>query len=228
MGTISKTQRFEIFKLDSFTCQYCGGKSPDVTLEIDHIKPVSQGGLNKLINMVTACKSCNSSKGDSILEFFPDSIAEAILRRHDHLKNQQDANPPANQKLSKKTLKLFGEDVIVDKKTGMLNATKLISSINKANALALRPPYWTISAYFSKISTTEFIEELLKEYKPDDLVIKIEKNHWVHFFVFIDIALSTSSTLKFEVYNWIFNEIKNQTDYDINQILKIAISKAKA
>ncbi|MCK4795228.1 MAG: HNH endonuclease [Desulfobacteraceae bacterium] len=45
---ISKKLRFEVFKRDSFTCQYCGRKSPDVLLEIDHIKPVSKEGKNDI------------------------------------------------------------------------------------------------------------------------------------------------------------------------------------
>ena len=41
---ISKKLRFEVFKRDSFTCQYCGKSAPDVVLHIDHIKPVKEGG----------------------------------------------------------------------------------------------------------------------------------------------------------------------------------------
>lgn len=62
--------RFEIFKRDNFTCQYCGRKSPDVILEVDHIFPKSKGGLNKKENYKTACKDCNIGKGDSILNEF--------------------------------------------------------------------------------------------------------------------------------------------------------------
>lgn len=29
---LSNSKRFKIFELDNFTCQYCGGKSPDVIL----------------------------------------------------------------------------------------------------------------------------------------------------------------------------------------------------
>lgn len=43
---ISQTLRFEVFKRDLFTCQYCGKRAPDVVLEVDHIKPVSKGGSN--------------------------------------------------------------------------------------------------------------------------------------------------------------------------------------
>lgn len=59
---LSKKLRFEVFKRDSFTCQYCGKKAPDVVLEVDHIKPVSKGGKNELLNLVTACFECNRGK----------------------------------------------------------------------------------------------------------------------------------------------------------------------
>lgn len=46
--SISKKLRFEVFKRDSFICQYCGWKVQDVVLYIDHITPVSKDGQNKL------------------------------------------------------------------------------------------------------------------------------------------------------------------------------------
>ena len=61
---ISKKIRFEIFKRDSFACQYCGKKSPDVVLNVDHIEPISRGGSNEIFNLVTACAECNSGKSD--------------------------------------------------------------------------------------------------------------------------------------------------------------------
>lgn len=60
---LSKKTRFEVFKRDRFTCQYCGRMSPDVILEVDHIKPVSEGGTNKMVNLITSCRDCNRGKG---------------------------------------------------------------------------------------------------------------------------------------------------------------------
>jgi HNH endonuclease len=61
---ISKTLRFEVFKRDSFKCQYCGAEAPNVLLHIDHIKPVAAGGTNDLTNLITACLPCNLGKRD--------------------------------------------------------------------------------------------------------------------------------------------------------------------
>lgn len=64
---ISKKIRFEVFKRDSFKCQYCGRYAPDVILEVDHINPVSKGGDNDILNLVTSCRDCNAGKSDRLL-----------------------------------------------------------------------------------------------------------------------------------------------------------------
>ena len=65
---VPKGVRFEIFKRDGFTCQYCGRRPPDVVLELDHIHPVSKGGDNDPMNLVTSCADCNRGKSDKILK----------------------------------------------------------------------------------------------------------------------------------------------------------------
>lgn len=64
---LSKKTRFEVFKRDSFTCQYCGQKAPDVILEVDHINQVSKGGKNEILNLVTSCFDCNRGKKDKVI-----------------------------------------------------------------------------------------------------------------------------------------------------------------
>jgi hypothetical protein len=60
---LSNRVRFEIFKRDKFTCQYCGAKAPEVVLQCDHIKPVAEGGTNDILNLITSCAGCNGGKG---------------------------------------------------------------------------------------------------------------------------------------------------------------------
>lgn len=62
-----KRTRFEIFKRDHFTCQYCGAQPPDVVLVLDHIDPVASGGTNDLLNLTTSCEQCNQGKSDKSL-----------------------------------------------------------------------------------------------------------------------------------------------------------------
>lgn len=66
-SSLSKATRFEVFKRDSFACQYCGQKAPDVVLEVDHIQPVSKEGSNNILNLVTSCRSCNAGKSNRLL-----------------------------------------------------------------------------------------------------------------------------------------------------------------
>ncbi|MBU1820430.1 MAG: HNH endonuclease [Bacteroidetes bacterium] len=53
--------RQNIFKRDGNRCQYCGTHE-DLTL--DHVMPKSRGGKTNWDNLATACKRCNSRKGD--------------------------------------------------------------------------------------------------------------------------------------------------------------------
>lgn len=78
---ISKKTRFEVFKRDNFTCQYCGRMAPDVILEIDHINPVKNGGNNNILNLITSCFDCNRGKGKRLL-----SSSDEIKKQQEQLK----------------------------------------------------------------------------------------------------------------------------------------------
>jgi 5-methylcytosine-specific restriction endonuclease McrA len=47
---------------DNHTCQYCGKKAKELT--VDHIIPKSKGGGNSWENLVTACAECNCKKAN--------------------------------------------------------------------------------------------------------------------------------------------------------------------
>jgi len=82
---LSKKLRFDVFKRDLFTCQYCGAHPSDsVVLEVDHVHPVAEGGGNEIDNLVTACFDCNRGKGAGLLSSIPDSLAakaEMVLEK---------------------------------------------------------------------------------------------------------------------------------------------------
>ncbi len=59
------TVRTNTFLYDDFTCQYCGKKN--CALECDHIFPIIKGGSHEYENLITACISCNRSKGNKTL-----------------------------------------------------------------------------------------------------------------------------------------------------------------
>ncbi|MEN6540872.1 MAG: HNH endonuclease [Mizugakiibacter sp.] len=77
---ISKRLRFEVFKRDSFVCQYCGAHPPGVMLHVDHIHPVADGGGNEIDNLITSCEACNLGKGAVSLTSIPMSLAEKAAR----------------------------------------------------------------------------------------------------------------------------------------------------
>jgi len=60
-----KPSRALIYKRDGHKCQYCGATR---RLTIDHVVPRSRGGGDTWENMVVACSSCNTKKGDTLLE----------------------------------------------------------------------------------------------------------------------------------------------------------------
>lgn len=69
LRTESQKLRFLIFSKHKFTCQYCGAKAPEVKLEIDHILPISKGGMDCEDNLTTSCQDCNRGKlNDFIVE----------------------------------------------------------------------------------------------------------------------------------------------------------------
>jgi|ERR1019366_8826603 hypothetical protein len=75
---MSKRLRFEIFKRDSFTCQYCGRSAPGVPICVDHIEAVVAGGSDDPSNLLTACVDCNAGKSD--VPVSKDTLAELTER----------------------------------------------------------------------------------------------------------------------------------------------------
>ena len=66
--SLSKRLRFEVFKRDSFRCQYCGATAPEIVLHVDHIDPRAKGGDDDITNLITSCLPCNLGKGACALD----------------------------------------------------------------------------------------------------------------------------------------------------------------
>jgi len=52
----------ELFRRDRHTCAYCGDELNFLRLTRDHVTPVSRGGRDTWMNVVTACRHCNGLK----------------------------------------------------------------------------------------------------------------------------------------------------------------------
>ena len=67
-GMVALTNK-TLFGRDRNVCAYCGDHFPNSNhLSRDHIMPKSKGGTNSWMNVVTACKDCNSKKSDKTLK----------------------------------------------------------------------------------------------------------------------------------------------------------------
>ena len=56
-----------LFRRDHNRCLYCGLEFAASALSRDHVRPVSRGGQDEWMNVVTACKRCNTRKGNRLL-----------------------------------------------------------------------------------------------------------------------------------------------------------------
>jgi len=64
----SKRRRFAVLQRCGFACVYCGRRSPDVELHVDHVTPLARGGNHDEGNLVAACVDCNLGKATSLVE----------------------------------------------------------------------------------------------------------------------------------------------------------------
>ena len=62
---------------DQYCCAYCGHQFGPQELTWDHVIPRSQGGRTSWMNIVLACSSCNSRKGNQT----PDRAGMPLLWR---------------------------------------------------------------------------------------------------------------------------------------------------
>jgi len=65
----------ELFRRDRHTCAYCGTTLPGAQLTRDHVEPVSRGGRDIWMNVVTACRHCNQRKDNKR----PEQVGMALL-----------------------------------------------------------------------------------------------------------------------------------------------------
>lgn len=56
--------RKALFRRDLCICGYCSRKFNENELELEHVIPKSKGGKTSWTNIVSACRYCNSRKGD--------------------------------------------------------------------------------------------------------------------------------------------------------------------
>ncbi len=136
--SIGKKLRFDVFKRDSFTCQYCGNHPPEVILEVDHIKPKSKDGNDDINNLITSCFDCNRGKSNIELSDVPNTI----------LKNKELIEEKESQYIEYH--KLLAK---IDK--------RINGDINKVDEVYTRYfPKWSLSHGFKKTTLKSFLSRL--------------------------------------------------------------------
>jgi 5-methylcytosine-specific restriction endonuclease McrA len=83
-----KLNRNSILERDNYTCVYCGKKPSPSKLTLDHIIPKSRWSeisfdkkpkeFNSWENLVTACKECNTKKGNKLISEIKWKIPESF------------------------------------------------------------------------------------------------------------------------------------------------------
>lgn len=73
-GTLTADDWALVLEVYGSACLACG--APDVT--IDHVIPVSKGGLNTIDNVQPLCGRCNSSKGTKTVDYRPVPLADLV------------------------------------------------------------------------------------------------------------------------------------------------------
>lgn len=110
-----------LFKRDQHLCLYCGHQHRDAELSRDHVRPISQGGLDEWTNVVTACKRCNNHKAGQTPEeadmqllavpFTPTHAEYVYLQGKRILADQMEfllAHFPRNSRLRARLAKQYG------------------------------------------------------------------------------------------------------------------------
>ncbi len=156
---MTKKLRFEVFKRDRFTCQYCGKHPPDTTLEIDHIQPKSKKGTNSIDNLITSCFDCNRGKSNRLLKDLP----KTLKIKYEELK-EREIQYREYQKLLNKIDKITQKDI------------DYINSIYRESFSG-----WELTDTFKQVSVKKFIKELGINEVRDSMYLAVSKtNHKDH------------------------------------------------
>lgn len=132
--SISKKTRFEVFKRDSFKCQFCGASAPEAILHIDHLTPVSKGGGNEILNLITSCFDCNSGKSDR--ELSDDSV---VSKQRDQLEELNERRSQQKMMLQwRKSLARLKEDAVDAVCDAFENATNGHFHLNETGRKGIR------------------------------------------------------------------------------------------
>lgn len=73
-GVFTLSDWLDIKQRYNNSCACCGISEATTKLEIDHILPLSKGGVHRKDNIQPLCRSCNSSKGNKYIKYEPSLV----------------------------------------------------------------------------------------------------------------------------------------------------------
>jgi len=79
--TITSDDVLNCLKRSSFRCYYCSEPISSKIWHLEHLIPISKGGLNTPVNITSSCKTCNQMKGSLDIKDFINKCYKII--RHD-------------------------------------------------------------------------------------------------------------------------------------------------
>lgn len=153
--SLSKRIRFEVLKRDGFRCGYCGKTPPSVLLEVDHINPKANGGIDDINNCITSCFDCNRGKSSIRLEQIPSQVQENL-----EILKEKRKQAKAYERLVKKI---------------RLDEDKKIEEIGAIYTNAYGK--WILSDNFKDVSVRKFIRSIPFEEVKRAMVIACSKEH---------------------------------------------------
>lgn len=109
--------RKAILKRDDNTCAYCGQEATTV----DHIIPISKGGIDHETNLVAACTTCNYGKKDRDAKTFAEKkYAEKYtkIKTKSHFFDRGSTPIDSFLSLSPRDFGVFEPPIFEEKQTG--------------------------------------------------------------------------------------------------------------
>ena len=80
---LGKQLRVQVLARDKYRCLMCGRSKDEVSLEVDHVNSVAEGGTDELSNLATLCHDCNSGKSAyRFTDYRTMNIAPPNLKAH--------------------------------------------------------------------------------------------------------------------------------------------------
>jgi len=216
---MSKRIRFEVFKRDRFTCQYCGRSAPDVVLHVDHIIPVAEGGTNDMMNLVTSCQDCNLGKSAKML-----SDDAAVVKQRNQMQELSEREEQIQmilewrkglQELDRKS-----EEIIEKEFCAAYECEEYKIKLSQSGKLTIRK----LLKQFSVKEILKAIDICSERYNDPDIALQklsgicyIEKHYNIKRHCFNYLRKSMNDRFFFSEYKlriWVNENIKTQEDFD--------------